>query len=145
MAKKATDFRYNTGETRVPWAAVGENYNADDLLAVVKFLMQGEGAEYDAIFDNVKKGQIVCIKIIGTISFSADVSTISARMIFIFSIYSLISVCLSTEATFSPTVTEVFLAAIVSFIFLYINLMKGILCKVVCMKPFFSIGSWNSS
>ena len=55
MAKKATDFRYNTGETRVPWAAVGENYNADDLLAVVKFLMQGEGAEYDAIFDNVKK------------------------------------------------------------------------------------------
>lgn len=55
MAKKASDFRYNTGETRVPWAAVGENYNADDLLAVVKFLMQGDGAEYDAIFDNIKK------------------------------------------------------------------------------------------
>ncbi len=55
MAKKATDFRYNTGETRVPWAAVGENYNADDLLAVVKFLMQGEGEEYDAIYSNIKK------------------------------------------------------------------------------------------
>ena len=29
---KSTDFRYNTGETRVPWAAVGENYNVADLM-----------------------------------------------------------------------------------------------------------------
>lgn len=55
MAKKATDFRYNTGETRVPWAAVGENYNADDLLAIVKFLMQGEGKDYDARLAAVKE------------------------------------------------------------------------------------------
>ena len=48
MKKKASDFRYNTGETKVPWAAVGENYNADDLMAVVEFLMQGSGEEYDA-------------------------------------------------------------------------------------------------
>ena len=47
MAKKASDFRYNTGETRVPWAAVGENYNADDLMQVIEFLMQGHGDEYD--------------------------------------------------------------------------------------------------
>lgn len=47
--KKASDFRYNTGETRVPWAAVGENYNAEDLMAVIKFLMQGEGKEYDEV------------------------------------------------------------------------------------------------
>ena len=46
MAKKASDFRYNTGETKVPWAAVGENYNAEDLMKVVEFLMQGEGEEY---------------------------------------------------------------------------------------------------
>ena len=39
MAKKASDFRYNTGETKVPWAAVGENYNAEDLMAIVRFLM----------------------------------------------------------------------------------------------------------
>ena len=26
--KKASDFRYNTGETKVPWAAGGENDNA---------------------------------------------------------------------------------------------------------------------
>ena len=44
---KATDFRYNTGATKVPWAAVGENYNVNDLMEVIKFLMQGEGAEYD--------------------------------------------------------------------------------------------------
>ena len=46
--KKASDFRYNTGETKVPWAAVGENYNAEDLMAIVKFMMKGEGADYDA-------------------------------------------------------------------------------------------------
>ncbi|MBQ1965084.1 MAG: DegT/DnrJ/EryC1/StrS family aminotransferase [Clostridia bacterium] len=56
---KATDFRYNTGATRVPWAAVGENYNTADLMEIIKFLMQGEGAEYDqaieAVWEQVKK------------------------------------------------------------------------------------------
>lgn len=47
MKKKTSDFRYNTGETRVPWAAVGENYNKEDLVEIIKFLMQGEGKEYD--------------------------------------------------------------------------------------------------
>lgn len=55
MAKKASDFRYNTGETRVPWAAVGENYNAEDLMAVVEFLMQGKGEEYDAALAEVRE------------------------------------------------------------------------------------------
>ncbi len=45
---ETTDFRYNTGATKVPWAAVGENYNAKDLMEIIRFLMQGEGAEYDA-------------------------------------------------------------------------------------------------
>ena len=56
---KTTDFRYNTGETKVPWAAVGENYNAADLMEVIRFLMQGEGPEYDeaiaAVWEQVKK------------------------------------------------------------------------------------------
>ncbi len=56
MAKKATDFRYNTGDTRVPWAAVGENYNAEDMIAFTKFFMQGEGAEYDEAFNEVAEG-----------------------------------------------------------------------------------------
>ena len=55
MGKKNTDFRYNTGDTKVPWAAVGENYNADDLLAIVRFLMQGSGADYDAAYERVKE------------------------------------------------------------------------------------------
>lgn len=55
MAKKASDFRYNTGETKVPWAAVGENYNAEDLMAIVRFLMQGSGDEYHAALENVEK------------------------------------------------------------------------------------------
>ena len=54
--KKASDFRYNTGETRVPWAAVGENYNAEDVMAVIRFMMQGKGEEYDRIIADVQKG-----------------------------------------------------------------------------------------
>ncbi|MBQ9806018.1 MAG: DegT/DnrJ/EryC1/StrS family aminotransferase [Clostridia bacterium] len=56
---KSTDFRYNTGATKVPWAAVGENYNAADLMEIIRFLMQGEGPEYDqaiaAVWEQVKK------------------------------------------------------------------------------------------
>jgi len=56
---KSTDFRYNTGATRVPWAAVGENYNAADLMEIISFLMQGEGPEYEqainAVWEQVKK------------------------------------------------------------------------------------------
>ena len=54
MSKQTTDFRYNTGATKVPWAAVGENYNVNDTLEVIKFLMQGKGSEYDSIIDKIK-------------------------------------------------------------------------------------------
>ena len=55
MSKKSkvSDFRYNTGETRVPWAAVGENYNAQDLMTFIEFLMQGDGKEYDDVMGNI--------------------------------------------------------------------------------------------
>ncbi len=56
---KSTDFRYNTGATKVPWAAVGENYNVHDLMEIIKFLMQGQGKEYEdaleAVWQQVKK------------------------------------------------------------------------------------------
>ena len=59
MGKQTTDFRYNTGATKVPWAAVGENYNVQDLMEIIRFLMQGEGKEYDAaleaVWEQVKK------------------------------------------------------------------------------------------
>ena len=51
---KSTDFRYNTGATRVPWPAVGENYNKEDLMAVIRFLMKGEGEEYEAAIKAVE-------------------------------------------------------------------------------------------
>ena len=59
MKKQTSDFRYNTGATRVPWAAVGENYNLHDLMEIIKFLMQGEGDEYDktlrGVYEEIKK------------------------------------------------------------------------------------------
>ena len=59
MGKQTSDFRYNTGATKVPWAAVGENYNVHDLMEIIKFLMQGEGKEYEdaleAVWKQVKK------------------------------------------------------------------------------------------
>ena len=51
---RQTDFRYNTGATKVPWAAVGENYNVKDLMEIIKFLMQGEGKEYEDAIEAVK-------------------------------------------------------------------------------------------
>ena len=64
MGKETSDFRYNTGDTKVPWAAVGENYNAADTYEFVKFLMQppspglrrsGGGAKYNAALKNAKR------------------------------------------------------------------------------------------
>ena len=55
MSKKVTDFRYNTGAARVPLAAVGENYNVQDLMEIVKFLMQGEGAEYETVINEIRE------------------------------------------------------------------------------------------
>ena len=59
MGKQTSDFRYNTGATKVPWAAVGENYNVHDLMEIIRFLMQGNGPEYDqaleAVWQQVKK------------------------------------------------------------------------------------------
>ena len=49
MGSETSDFRYNTGDTKVPWAAVGENYNVADTLEFVKFLMGGKGAKYKSL------------------------------------------------------------------------------------------------
>ena len=40
MAKKETvsDFRYNTGESKVPWAAVGEHIREQEILSILEFL-----------------------------------------------------------------------------------------------------------
>ena len=54
MPKKkevVSDFRYATGEARVPWAAVGENVRSLDVMEMVKLLVQpekGKKTRYDA-------------------------------------------------------------------------------------------------
>ncbi len=48
--KPASDFRYATGEARVPWAAVGEHLGHEDLMRLVEFLARpeaGQEEEYD--------------------------------------------------------------------------------------------------
>ncbi len=51
---KPSDFRYDTGEKKVPWAAVGENYNAADVIDVIKFLIQRGDDQYDDILKAVE-------------------------------------------------------------------------------------------
>ncbi len=54
--KTSVDFRYNTGNARVPWAAVGENYDTEDVLEIIKFLMQGSGNDYDNEIKSIAAG-----------------------------------------------------------------------------------------
>ena len=63
MGKETSDFRYNTGDTKVPWAAVGENYNVEDVMELVKFLMGGEGAEHDAALADVSAAMAKLAKV----------------------------------------------------------------------------------
>lgn len=55
--KKASDFRYDTGETRVPWSAIGEKVELADILEIVKFLIRTGRNEriYKRQFKNVEK------------------------------------------------------------------------------------------
>ena len=55
MEKKVSDFRYNTGEARVPWAAVGENINGEDIMEIIKFLIPRGDEEEDVYQDQLKK------------------------------------------------------------------------------------------
>ena len=61
MPKKksdASDFRYDTGEAKVPWAAVGENIRSQDVLEMVKFLyqpVQGKKQAYDKQLAKLRK------------------------------------------------------------------------------------------
>ena len=47
MAKRkaATDFRYESGTARVPWAAVGETVKAQEIEEIVKFLIPAGSAD----------------------------------------------------------------------------------------------------
>ena len=53
--KKGGDFRYAVGEAKVPWHAVGEFYEKDDVLEVIKFLLPGNGEQYDSAINSIAK------------------------------------------------------------------------------------------
>ena len=38
-SKSKSDFRYDTGEAMVPWAAVGENLILEDISSIIEFLI----------------------------------------------------------------------------------------------------------
>lgn len=40
---KGGDFRYAVGESKVPWHAVGEFFNGNDALELVRFLLPDSG------------------------------------------------------------------------------------------------------
>ena len=74
----ARDFRYATGETRVPWHAVGEPYRADDVAELVKFLLlPGDDAEaYRKAIAQVEKA----IANLATVSTSATKLTTGTQV-----------------------------------------------------------------
>jgi dTDP-4-amino-4,6-dideoxygalactose transaminase len=53
----AGDFRYATGPARVPWPAVGEPYRGEDVVELVKFLLQpgGDAEAYRAALARVEQ------------------------------------------------------------------------------------------
>lgn len=57
MAKKAarSDFRYATGPSKVPWRAVGESVNVDDVMDIIRFLIPPEKKTYGAQAQRVEK------------------------------------------------------------------------------------------
>ncbi len=55
--EKISDFRYDTGEARVPWAAVGEHVREEDILALIQFLLRptkGQEAKYAAQIEKIE-------------------------------------------------------------------------------------------
>lgn len=56
--KSVSDFRYNSGAARVPWAAVGEPVREDDIAQFVKFLLrpaEGKVGAYNQQFTRVRR------------------------------------------------------------------------------------------
>ncbi len=55
--KQSSDFRYSTGEATIPWAAIGENINTQDIESIIKFLIKPKKEykkKYEEKFDNLR-------------------------------------------------------------------------------------------
>jgi len=54
--KSVSDFRYNSGEARVPWSAIGESVKTDDIAEILKFLVRpavGKEEAYNQQFEQL--------------------------------------------------------------------------------------------
>jgi len=54
MGAYAADPKHNSNHSVVPWSAIGESYNTEDVLEVVRFLLQGEGIAYERALCDVR-------------------------------------------------------------------------------------------
>jgi len=52
--KAKSDFRYDTGAARVPWSAIGENINIDDILSIINFIIP-PGSDQDVYSQQLSK------------------------------------------------------------------------------------------
>ena len=74
-----SDFRYDTGDTRVPWDAVGERFSAEDTIELVRFLLRPDSAqesEYHRAFADVEDA----IRTLGASSVRAPKLTMGDRV-----------------------------------------------------------------
>ena len=55
--KVKSDFRYDTGAAKVPWAAIGENLNTDDIESMIRFIIPPgkDHSSYDQQLSKVKE------------------------------------------------------------------------------------------
>ena len=55
--KAKSDFRYSTGEAKVPWAAIGETINIEDISSIIKFLIPAgdDDTSYQEQLEQVRK------------------------------------------------------------------------------------------
>jgi dTDP-4-amino-4,6-dideoxygalactose transaminase len=88
--KQTADFRYDTGEARVPWAAVGERVREQDVLEILRFLFPaaaGRTAAYGAQLRRVEKELATlgrCSDLAGKLTLGGNVQALeeeAARML----------------------------------------------------------------
>lgn len=83
--KNKSDFRYDTGEAKVPWAAIGENIQLDDISSIIKFLVPPgkDNSVYETHFKNLKneiEKLLQCGQTVTKLSLGAQVKELEAQV-----------------------------------------------------------------
>ena len=71
--KEKSDFRYDTGEARVPWSAVGESMNIEDISSIIEFLIPA-GSDETAYQKQLEKVTAELEKLHGEGNFATKLS-----------------------------------------------------------------------